>query len=219
MKLTEQLLQKTRAQVLYKIEHAQVHEQEFVTFQELMISEGKTKKDFSAKAWGLLEQVIQYPFDEFSYFTKEDLPEDPVKMRNDELFIVFLNCLAEVIEGEGLGYDEINALPLGFKVAFYLLPWDERGGFMTWLSYEDKPVDFVREVVKIYTLVGLKKESKAILKALKYADKHEETYDRDKALIAYSYVHGQVGNEVELRLGKINQLLLDPKKRTQLFSM
>ena len=205
--------------MLHKIEHAEVHEQEFVTFQELMIAEGKTAKDFSEKAWGLLDQVIQYPFDEFSYFAKEDLPEDPMKMKNDELFIVFLTCLAEVIEEEGLGFDEINALPLGFRVAFYLLPWDERGGFTTWLSCEDKSIDFVREVVRVYTLAGLKKEGKAILKALKYADKHEASYDKDKALIAYSYVHGHVGNEVELRLGKINQLLLDPKKRTQLFSM
>lgn len=218
MTLSEQLLQKARTYFIKRIDNAKIYNQEFVTFRELMISEGKSEKDFSENAWVLLDQVIQYPFDEFAYINKEDLPENPLEIKDDELFLTFLSCLSEVLAEEDMNYDEINALPLGFRVAFYLLPWDESGGFMMWLSTECYPFEFVKQAAQAYYLIGLKKEHKAVVKALKYADRESEEFDMDKALIAYSYTHGKVGNEVELRLSKINKFILDKRKRLSLFS-
>ena len=221
MRLYQQLLQKARNRFADKTANAIVYEQEFVSFQDLLIAEGCKETDFSEKAWNLLEQVIQYPFDEYAYFPKE-LPENPMQLVEDEeLFRAFLECLAEVMGDEGLSYDEINALPLGFRIAYYLLPWDESGGFMVWLGLQNHEIAFVREVAQMYYLIGLKKEQKAILKALRYADPDDKHYDHDmsKALIAYTYTLGHAENNTEGRLTAIYRYFKNSKKPAQFFTI
>ncbi|WP_434778388.1 hypothetical protein [Neisseria sp. Ec49-e6-T10] len=197
MRLYEQLLQTARDKIEYRIKHAKVYVQEYVTFQELMLAEGKTQADFSEKAWQLMEQVIQYPFDEFAYFSKEPLPQVPAEIEDEELLSAFLLALGEVLEEEALSLDEINALPLGFRIAYYLLQWEDNAAFRGWLLFEENQRDltYVNEVIRHYTVIGLKTEAKAIQKALRYCDKNTARYDKEKALIAYVSVKGNIDYE------------------------